>query len=292
MRTADLKGILICADDYGLHPDVDRAIVDLAQAGRLSATSVLVDASGLRERASWLKGLNLDVGLHLNLTERVGNLADEDIEPSLGRLIVACYTRKVVPAWVSHAIIRQFDAFESLFGRLPDYVDGHQHVHQLPVVRTALIAELQKRCGNVRRKPWIRSTRATRGLLATGMRQWFKSLVIESLGARVTERLAVSAGFACNRGFAGVYDFTRPAMPYGDLMQRWLDTCETGSLIMAHPSRSVLSGDPVGQARLTEFQVLASDNFVRWLSERGLHLVHPDQVLEPDPVSVSDSSRP
>ncbi|WP_159078856.1 ChbG/HpnK family deacetylase [Orrella marina] len=285
-----MKGILICADDYGLHPDVDCAIVDLAKAGRLSAASVLVDAHGLRERASWLDGLDLDVGLHLNLTERVGDLSDGDVEPSLGKLIVACYARKIAPAWVSHAVARQFDAFERLFGRLPDYVDGHQHVHQLPVVRTALIAELQKRCDAVQRRPWIRSTRSTRGLLATGVRQWFKSLVIESLGARAMERLALSGGFACNRGFAGVYDFTRPAMPYGDLMQRWLDTCEMGSLIMAHPSRGLLSGDPVGQARLTEFQVLASERFMLWLAERSLALVRPDQVL--DPVSVNDSSRP
>lgn len=202
-----MKGILICADDYGLHPDVDRAIVDLAREGRLSATSVLVDAHGLDARAAWLDGLDVDRGLHLNLTERTGDLLPADVVPSLGKLITDCYSGRISHGWVSDAINRQLDRFELLFGCSPDYVDGHQHVHQLPIVRSLLMSALAQRItrsGRPTSRPWIRSTRATKGLISTGLRQWFKSIVIESLGARSMERLASSCGLACNNGFAGV----------------------------------------------------------------------------------------
>ncbi len=36
-------------------------------------------------------------------------------------------------------IARQFSAFQSAFGRAPDYVDGHQHIHVFPQIREALL---------------------------------------------------------------------------------------------------------------------------------------------------------
>ena len=230
----------------------------------------------------------------MNLTERVGHLTDAYVEPALGRLIVSCYTRRVRRSWVEQSVKRQFDRFLTIFGRLPDYVDGHQHVHQLPVVRDVLLSHMRDLYGSdaahARVRPWVRSTRACRGLQSTGVRQWFKAKVIESLGALATERDIRTAGFATNNGFAGVYDFTRPAMPYGLMMQRWLDACQPGSLIMSHPSGALLANDPVGQARLTERDVLDSQDFERWLQERGLFIGRGTQLFASGVFGIS--SRP
>lgn len=292
-----MKGISICADDYGLHPDVDLAIVDLGGRHRLGGTSVLVDAQGLRERSSWLDGLDIDVGLHLNLTQVVGDLDNSEVQTSLARLILACYLGSISRPWVQNAVRRQFDRFEDLFGRLPDYVDGHQHVHQLPVVRDVLLDELTRRSGPAvfegagsqpLQRPWIRSTQAISGLQHTGLRQWFKAMVIQGLGACSMDRSARAAGFMGNSGFAGIYDFTRPALPYERLMQHWLDGCGSGSVIMAHPSRAVLAGDPVGQARVAEYHVLGGQALTRLLNERDLCIVRLSRSL----VSDQDSSRP
>ena len=295
-----MKGILICADDYGLHPDVDRAIVDLAARHRIGATSVLVDAQGLRERAMWLDSLDVDVGLHLNLTQVVGDLDATDVHTSLGRLILACYLGKISRQWVQRAVSRQLDRFEALFDRMPDYVDGHQHVHQLPVVRDVLLEELNRRFGQMSQeaasqpctRPWIRSTRAIPGLMRTGLRQWLKAMVIQGLGGKSLDRSARAAGFLMNAGFAGIYDFTKPALPYEVLMQRWLDGCGQGSMIMTHPSCMLLAGDPVGKARLMEYQVLGGDVFSRLLIERDLCIVRLSKYLPDTLMARQDSSRP
>ena len=64
--------MIICADDYGLREDIDRAILELCNRRRLTAVSCMV----LFERcnAGALKRLlahegNVDIGLHLCLTD-------------------------------------------------------------------------------------------------------------------------------------------------------------------------------------------------------------------------------
>lgn len=277
-----MTGIVICADDYGMHPHVDSAIVDLAASGRLSATSVLVDGAGLRETAHWLDGIDIDVGLHLNLTESLGKSGDARYAGSLGRLILDCYRGSVSVSWLQATIRRQLDAFEDTFGRVPAYIDGHQHVHQLPGVRQLLVTELLQRYGDRhagRKLPWLRNTVPLRGLMRTGLRQWFKAQVIAGLGARRLARLATESGFTMNTGFAGVYDFTRPAKPYEQLMAGWLDSCGKHSLIMCHPSRQALHDDPVGQARCREYAVLASQDMGQMLRQRNLSLVRLSKTV-------------
>ncbi len=39
----------------------------------------------------------------------------------------------------------QLDAFEEVWGGPPDFIDGHQHVHVLPGVRTVVIEEMARR---------------------------------------------------------------------------------------------------------------------------------------------------
>ena len=65
-----MKSVILCADDYALNESVSHGIVALAEAGRLSATSVMtlsprwaMDAAVL---APW-RG-RIDVGLHLDWT--------------------------------------------------------------------------------------------------------------------------------------------------------------------------------------------------------------------------------
>lgn len=271
----DVKEIVICADDFGLHPEVDRAIVDLTSRGRIGATSVLVDASGVQERAGWIVDQPVDIGLHLNMTEQVGDLDHGDVK-SLARLVLQCYTGRISSPWIECMIERQLTRYEERFGKPPDYVDGHQHVHQLPVIRDVLLQKLQQRYGLV--KPWIRSTVAVKDLWSTGWQQWFKAKVIESLGAKALQRSAHSFGYRTNNGFAGVYDFTRPAQPFEKLLTDWVKASVEGSVIMTHPSAAVLADDPVGQARLTEYQVLSSDWFTQMLLQHGRSLARLSQI--------------
>src|SRR4051812_2716402 len=68
------RRIWLCADDYGLSPGVNRAIVRLISRGRLNATSVM--AVGAATRRDEIEALTLAaaehprcaIGLHVTLT--------------------------------------------------------------------------------------------------------------------------------------------------------------------------------------------------------------------------------
>lgn len=272
---ASLKPVIICADDYGVDPDVDSAIVELARQARLSATSVLVDADLSEGSIRALESLDIDIGLHLNLTEVFGQLSPQSVMP-LSRLIMRSHARLLPRAWVRANIERQLAQFEALFGRLPDYVDGHLHVHQLPVVREELIDALTRR--QLPSGFWIRDTRAG-AMSGWPWSERFKSWVIGHLGMPRLAILADRAQLFRNHGFFGVYDFTRAHRPFMQMLDAWLSQAQDGALIMTHPARQVIANDPIGQARVAEYEGMASDDFLQLLQSRHARVVRASQAL-------------
>jgi len=269
------KPIAICADDYGVDLNVDRAIVDLARLGRLSATSVLVDANIGADSIAALKTLDIDVGLHLNFTEVLGDLSAQAVM-GLNPLILRSQARLLSRRWVRDNIERQLDRFEATLERTPDYVDGHLHVHQLPIVRDELLAALAAR--ELPKGFWLRDTRA--GNLSGAPRsEQFKSWVIGHLGMSTLAVHATRQQIKANHGFYGVYDFTAPHRPFMQMMSDWLSTAKAGALVMTHPAAQALAGDPIGQARVTEYQALGSNAFSELLRERGITVVRASQLL-------------
>ena len=259
--------IAICADDFGIEPGVDEAIVELCQQNRLSATSCLTLAPFFAEHAVMLKSLDLDIGLHVNFTESLGS---QGLFLPLPKLIARSYLRQLSGPQVRKQIECQFDAFEHHMGCAPDFVDGHLHVHQLPVIRDALLQVLSQRYPD--NMPWIRNTQP--GRLSNGLpwMQRFKSHVIGALGARSLSRSAQQIGARINRDFFGAYDFSRAHPPYAAMLDAWLQQASYGSLIMAHPAKYVSPEDAFGHDRVEEYRVLSSEMFVALLEQHGLDI--------------------
>ena len=273
--TTPVKPVAICADDFGVDPQVDAAIVELAGLGRVNATSVLVDAGIDQTSVLTLRALDIDVGLHLNLTDALGDLTDHDVMP-LKHLILRSHARLLSRSWVRATIERQFTRFEQQFGCSPDYVDGHLHVHQLPVVRQQLLEVL-----STKRLPdgfWVRDTRA--GALRGSTRsERFKSWVVGHLGMGHLAMLATRGHLGRNRGFFGVYDFTGQHRPFMQMMQGWLGSAQPGALVMTHPATGHLANDPIGQARVQEYQALGSAAFGDMLRANHVRLTRLSQTL-------------
>ena len=271
------REVAICADDFGVDQAVNEAIVDLAAQGRLSATSVLVDGSAVQSADALLRPLPLDIGLHLNLTDAIGQIKATDVKP-LTRLILQAHARQLNHQWVRAGIARQFDRFEGLFGQAPDYVDGHLHVHQLPIIREVLMDVLSRRYRG--HKIWLRDTRSLPGLKQSW--SWsdrFKPWLIGHLGMSALFKQARANGWQTNQGFAGVYDFTREHPAYDEMLKRWCAHCKTGSLIMTHPAKQSVAGDPIGQSRVDEYQVLGSQAFGQYLSDEKIRVSRLSQVF-------------
>ena len=258
-----MKKIALCADDFALHPAVDAAVVALAQRGRLTATSCMTTAPRWPEAAQLLPPLRpvLQVGLHFNLTEGHGHSA-----PSLGQILLRAYTGQLRPELMAQALHYQLDAFEQQLGTAPDFIDGHQHVHQLPGVRTALLQVLHQRYGA--QPPWVRSTMPAQ----LGLN---KATALAVLGGWQLKRQLVRAGLHHHRAFAGVYSFdaATPAA-YGLRMGQWLEQASDGTLLMCHPATVPVPDDAIGLQRAVEYAYLASPEFGSLLQRWGVVLAH------------------
>lgn len=262
----DRKHIVICADDFGIDPAADEAILQLAGLGRLNATSCLAEGPGFAGHASALRASGLQLGLHLNFTESIGGTV---VHMPVSALILKAWLRRLPTAQVDAQIARQLDAFEAALGGPPDFVDGHQHVHQFPVIRDALLRTLAQRYGG--RLPWLRYTRMGQmNGVPLGLR--FKAGIIGLLGARAFAGRARGMGFRMNRRFLGVYDFQGGRTAYAGLLQSWLAGAEDGDLMMCHPATRTIPGDEVGKQRRAEFDVLKSDEMAEWLAVNRLSL--------------------
>ena len=273
-----VKRLVLCADDYALSEGVSRGILELAERRRISATSVMANmpdwprhAPALREMAG-----RLGVGLHLNFTTAspltlVPAIAPGGFFPALPDLVRRAVTGRLPASEVRGEIEGQLDAFEQAFGAPPAFVDGHQHVHVLPVIRPMLLQALQAR--GLRGRVWLRDP--SDGLLPIVRREVsaHKALIVKVL-ATGFRRAARAAGFDTNEGFSGYNPFD-PAVPPQRVFRQAFVELGPRPVVMAHPGHG--GGFPSERraemaTRPLELAYLASDAFRDLLQERGLTL--------------------
>lgn len=265
-----MKTVVMCVDDFGLKPEVNEAVAALVDAGVVSATGCMSQGPAWRDGATLLRGARrerLDVGLHFNLTESfLGSpQVPNSLAMPLSRIIGLALLHALPREPLLRAVRTQLDAFEDVWGAPPDFVDGHQHVHQLPQVRDVLLAELVHRYGDTTGGglPWLRLTRPPRQGPVS-----FKQRIIESLGAHGFERRAREQGFRLNGALLGVYGFDQGPEGYAQRLAGWLAQAREGDVLMMHPASPAASQvrvagtdatspiDPIAAAREVEFTVL------------------------------------
>lgn len=269
---------MLCADDFGLSEGVSRGILELAHQGRVSATSVMTTRPRWASLAPDLGAFAgvLGIGLHLNLTtaEPLGPmpiLVPGGALPPLGRLMRAALTRSLPLGEVRAEIERQLDAFEDALGRGPDFVDGHQHVHVLPGIRTELLHALAARrhAGPV----WMRDpSDSVMAITHRGVSAG-KALMVKALavGFGLASR---EAGFATNEGFSG-FSPLGPTTDVARVFERSFAALSARPVVMCHPGHiddELRRLDPAVESRARELAYLASEAFAELLRSRGLQL--------------------
>ncbi len=278
-----MKRLIINVDDLGLSDAVNEAVVHLAEKKRISATSYMVGGTIIQEHQQALTALNIDVGLHLDFT----GIFASDLTGSLSSILLRSYGRQLNKQAVSDNICQQFDDFEDCFGHLPIFVDGHQHVHQFPIIRDCLLAELKKRTANNTSAIEIAS-RVTQPLFHD-----LKSWIIYLLGGNTWSVICTKNHITTNEGFLGVYGFNKNYQQLVDLWESWLSACPTYSeysdlnkqskknkqnrhlapLIMCHPAiKDPNWTDEIKSARELEYQWLISDEFQQMLARHEVEV--------------------
>jgi predicted glycoside hydrolase/deacetylase ChbG (UPF0249 family) len=279
MSDATPRRIWLCADDYGLSPGVNRAIRDLIERGRLNATSVMVVGSSIgRDEIGALQAAAANsprcaIGLHVTLTAPFRPLTmhfrplDGGMFLAFPKLLRAGLLRRLDPEIIHAELMVQLSAFTGMFGRAPDFVDGHQHVQLFPRVRDAFLRAVKTAAPDA----WVRQAGRNQPLarrLGTP-----KALVLDVLSAQFRRR-AARAEIAFNPAFAGAYDFAKRP-DFGVLMPLFLKGLPEGGLIMCHPGfvdETLVSLDPLTTHREHEHAFLGGEHFPRLLAANKVTL--------------------
>lgn len=265
--------MIVCADDYGLRDDINRAILELVRSGRLSAVSCLVAfercspavLAELCEHAS-----RIDVGLHLCLTDEhlplSASLARETRAalPSYGKLLGNAMLGHLKAGQVEAQVAAQYELFRQKCGRRPDFIDGHLHVHQLPGARQGVVRFVRSLRSEDR--PYVRNTRLPLRELRRRRLPWVKAGFIGAFGAKLAGELR-AAGLPTNDGFAGIYDF-RNSQRYAAYFPLFA-ACLTGAngILVVHPGQNE-------QWRAQELKVLREFSFAAGQPNRFKPAVH------------------
>ena len=234
---------LLHADDLGLAGGVDAAIVDLARHGQLQGASLLVNGpSAAHAVETWRRLAEPPpLTLHLCLTEGHHMLQCPDLPTGFGRLLFASllpWQRRRLAPQLRTVLLQQISRYRQLTGLRQIRLDGHQHIHLVPLVLDAVL--------DLARSESISWVRTTRESLPEGLslRLWWRSLqtgglikwmVLQLLSGLAIPRLR-QAGLATNRRFAGVL-FS--GSMFGTAFRRSWETAYSPGKIR-HASRSIV----------------------------------------------------
>jgi predicted glycoside hydrolase/deacetylase ChbG (UPF0249 family) len=271
------RRIWLVADDYGISPAVSAAIRDLIARGRLSATSVMTSTPSFSQSQATalldVAGSHAAIGLHVTLTGPFKPLTRgfaplrDGAFPPLAAMAGRALVHLQHSALLEAEILSQFAAFHAAFGRAPDYVDGHQHIHVFPQIGEALLRAVKQAAPDA----WVRQ--CGRAAAAPKNLSDPKGYILDALSLRF-RRLAKRQGVRTNPAFAGTYSFA-PGAVFENLFPQFLDGLPDGGLIMCHPGKvddELRRLDPLTTLRECEYAYLLSQNFPRLLAERGFAL--------------------
>ncbi len=260
-----IKRIVLCSDDYAQSASISAGILQLVEHHRLSAVSCFSEGD------FWSHGDNIlcayreriDIGLHFNLTHPFP--ASSLPAQPLNRVMRLALSGRIDRAEIARTLHRQLDRFESVAKQMPDFLDGHQHVHMFPAIRSIVIGELAQRYGQ--KKPYLRAVNPRVSIRG----DFIKTLILKFLGTGFSD-LAQRHGMRTNRGFGGIYAL-QPQTDFAALMHHWLATANHGDLFMCHPGeKSGDNSDPIAATRPVELAFLMSDEFETLLSRHAICL--------------------
>ncbi len=252
------------ADDLGLSQATNNAILQLAHIGKLDGASLLVQGPAVSEGEAAWKALqaeqpDLELCLHLCLTAGpcaagasvVPDLINQNghlklsfgVWLSLSLLPAMHPRRRRVTRQLHEEIQAQIARFRQLCGAdAPLHVDGHQHVHLVPIVHDCLL-----QVSGQQKITWMRSTTEPLptglalhwwwdAIRQAGLLKWAVLEVLSGIAQRKQQRL----GIASNGGFAGVLFTGQMAGPPLRAAHQTLAALparanRTPPLLLAHP---------------------------------------------------------
>ena len=265
--------VVLNADDFGLAPGIDAAIQALLQRGRLSGVSAMATAPWWEADGPRLAPFTAtaDIGLHFALTDvptlPVARQRKDEAPLTFAEIHAAAWTGRIAIDVVLDELRLQWNRFRDVVGRAPSHLDSHQHVHQLPGVRRAVLAFLDGLPAGER--PYVRTCVERRRTILRRNVDSVRALAFAWAGASLARALR-TRGVATNDGFSGVYNFV--AADYRVLFRQFLKDVRERTIVICHPATEEAPADPIAAARTREYAYLRSDQMPADLAAAGVRV--------------------
>jgi predicted glycoside hydrolase/deacetylase ChbG (UPF0249 family) len=283
--------LVVTADDFGIGASTSQGILDLAAAGAVTG-SVLLVTSPHAEAAveAWQRaGAPLELGWHpcLTLDRPIAppHLVPSLVQPdgcfwSLGHFVARLWTGRIRAVDLETELRAQYERFQELVGRPPTVVNSHHHVQ----VFSPVGAILQEILAGQQPLPYVRRIQEPWRTLFRVPGARGKRLFLTRLGRIDGQRQAVG-GFPGNDWLAGVTD--PPYVLDPRFLVRWLSTvpgkvveltCHPGYFDASLVGRDCTPTDGQQQRRVQELYLLRHSSFPEACRQAGLILVAPSEL--------------
>jgi hopanoid biosynthesis associated protein HpnK len=142
--------LIVNADDFGIAPGVNRAILELHAAEVLTSATLMAQAPATEEAVKMAIAMpSLGVGCHVVLVDgkpvsdpsRIPSLIDRatgEFHPALGSFLKRLYTARIRGSQIEAEAAAQIAALQS-FGLRLTHIDTHKHLHMFPQVLRAVL---------------------------------------------------------------------------------------------------------------------------------------------------------
>ncbi len=161
-----MRRLIINADDFGLTPGVNRAILEGHQHGVVSSATLMANGKAFEDAIKLSRSVpKLSVGCHVVLTDgspvldesQVSTLVENQPQPrfreSLGNFVVAAITGRFDADQIEAEATAQISKLQSA-GIAVSHFDTHKHTHLFPQILRPLLRAAQARGVRAVRNPF------------------------------------------------------------------------------------------------------------------------------------------
>lgn len=129
------ENIILSADDFGVNPQANRAILELARERKIDRVAIMANCDIPQQAIQDISAAGVKLDLHLDFPKPRAEKNHNQSEGVLKRLLffVTGYFSgrhhhlKMELAWED-----QLQKFRNMLGRYPDGLNSHQHIHFFP----------------------------------------------------------------------------------------------------------------------------------------------------------------
>ena len=203
-----MKKLIINADDFGLSPSVNRAILQVWKCGNLTSATMMVNMPGTAHAIVLAKeNPSFPVGLHFCITEGTALSGKSALTDENGKftnrtqLLKNIFSGHITRNTIRQEFILQLEKFRSS-GLSLSHVDSHQHIHMNPFIFKSILPVINEQKIPLR----LVYPKLNFSLLFPRPEKFFKQLVMN----RASQRFSKMLSSPHNSGFISIHDLADP----------------------------------------------------------------------------------